>query len=119
MPTISQNQIFFQFRKTLTFFTIFSSLGIEANIKKVFHDYDEIVAYTKYPVAHDTFLTSKYNGLIHVILPKEHTFTFSVLTTQEGSHSILLGNSPFWCSVIVPMIMRSDFLRDELNHPFP
>ena len=38
--------------------------------------------YTRYPVSHDTILTSKYNGLIHIIRPREHSFTYSTATTQ-------------------------------------
>ena len=38
--------------------------------------------YTRYPASHDTILTSKYNGLIHIIHPRDHTFTYSTTTTQ-------------------------------------
>ena len=48
----------------------------------MFYDYDEIMEYTRYPVSHDTILTSKYNGLIHIIRPREHSFTYSTATTQ-------------------------------------
>ena len=61
---------------------LFLLIGIEANIKKVFYDYDEIMVYTRYPVSHDTILTSKYNGLIHIIQPREHSITYSTATTQ-------------------------------------
>ena len=61
---------------------MFLLIGVEANIKKVFYDYDEVLVYTRYPVSHDTMLTSKYNGLIHIIQPREHSFTYSTATTQ-------------------------------------
>ena len=38
--------------------------------------------YTTKPVEHDTFLTSKYNGLVHVIRPPHHTITYSTKTSQ-------------------------------------
>ena len=54
---------------------------MEENIKRLFYTYEELVLYTHPPVQHKTLLTSKYNGLVHVILPDHQSITYSTKTT--------------------------------------
>ena len=72
---------------------------MEENIKKVFYTYEELVLFSTKPVPHQSFLTSKYNGLAHVLRPPHHSITYSTQT------SLIVGlntNISYYISFIDP-----------------
>ena len=72
---------------------------MEENIKALFYTLEELVLFSTQPVPHHTFLTSQYNGLVHVLKPSHHSITYSTKT------SLIIGlntNMSYYISFIDP-----------------